>query len=372
MTNNPLDQIGNNRQSTKLSFKDFSMRGKSEALLEKMGNDTFVLGRMAIKGQSTLFYAESNAGKTLLTIHLIVEAIQADNIDPSNVFYLNVDDHGRGFAEKSLIAERHGFHMIGGGFEGSANVAFSPDMLRDLLNERVESGKASQTIVILDTVKKFVDHMDKRSGRDFGNYTRPYISHGGTLIMLSHVNKHKDGNGKSVYAGTTDLKDDADCTYTLEVAEGSNSTRMVTFEHQKSRGDVSLTESYKYTRTEGQSYQDLLDSITRINGREATRERDRAARLQFVRDSLHIIDEVIACIRGGITLKTTLTKEVAERTAETRRKVSLVLTHCTGNNDTQFWLYRTAGHNAQNYYLNQRAKEYGSTITPHSEKHKSG
>ena len=358
---NPLEQVGNQRKSRKFTFKDFSMKGKAEELLSKMENDIFVLGRIAIKGQSTLIYAQTNAGKTLLIIYLLIKAIKQGDIDPSNVFYLNADDHGKGFAQKLQLADKYGFEMIGGGFEGNADVAFSPDMLQELLEERVEAGEAGNTIVILDTVKKFVDHMDKKGGRKFGMYTRPFITQGGTLIMLSHVNKHKDGEGKSIYSGTTDLIDDADCAFTLEVSEGE-STRTITFEHQKSRGDVALNASYSYTRKEGQSYFELLGSVTAVSAADAERERELSDSKQFVTDNIHIVNEVVACIRGGIVLKTELTKEVAERTAEARKRVNKVLSKCTGNGALQYWLFRTGEHNKQIYRLNKATAKSGAKI----------
>ena len=356
----------NMNQSTKrkFTFEDFSMTGKSKELLAKMENDIYVLGRMAIKGQSTLFYADTNAGKTLLTIYLLIESIKNGEINPKNVFYLNADDHGKGFAQKLQLAEKYGFHMTGIGCEGNTDTAFNPDMLQALLEERIEAGEAGSCIVILDTAKKFVDHMNKKEGRNFGIYTRPFIINGGTMIMLSHTNKHKDNEGKSVYSGTTDLIDDADCAYTLEVSDNDSNIRTVTFEHQKSRGDVVLSASYRYNfeRGIGRTYFDLLDSVKPVSKEDADRDKMESQRRTFTHNHRHIIDEVVACIRGGISIKTELIKEVADRTTEPRRKVGKVVNQCTGEGSLQFWKYKVGEHNSQIYSLNEQTRKFGAII----------
>ena len=111
-------------------------------------------------------------------------------------------------------------------------------------------------------------------------------------------------------------------------------------------------------------------SISAISKNEAAREQQKAYKLQFVRENQNIIDEIIACILGGITLKTELVKEVTERTAESRRKVIDTLHRCNGDGNLDYWSHRTVRHNGQDYYLNGRAKEFGGSTYLHTEKRK--
>ena len=74
-------------------------------------------------------------------------------------------------------------------------------------------------MLILDTLKKFTDIMDKRKETEFMKAAREFVLHGGSLILLAHVNKHADAEGRVVYSGTSDVVDDIDCAYTLEVIQ---------------------------------------------------------------------------------------------------------------------------------------------------------
>ena len=83
----------------------FILNGESEAMQAKMLKDKYILGHMAILGQFTVFYAKPNAGKTLLIIWMLIEAIKNGNIDAEDVYYVNADDHHKGITHKLSLAE---------------------------------------------------------------------------------------------------------------------------------------------------------------------------------------------------------------------------------------------------------------------------
>ena len=90
----------------------FSMNGQAATMEAQMLEDKFVLGRMAILGQSTIFYAKPNAGKTLLILWLLIQAIRKGEIRAQDVFYINADDTHKGLVFKLKLAEKHGFHTV--------------------------------------------------------------------------------------------------------------------------------------------------------------------------------------------------------------------------------------------------------------------
>jgi len=290
---------------------------------------------------------------------MLVEAVQSGTIDGSNVFFVNADDHFRGLIEKLEIAESFGFHILSPAHEG-----FETDHLEPLLDNLIESGKAKDSIFILDTIKKFVDHMNKKSGREFGKYVRKFISHGGTIIGLSHTNKNKDPDGKSVYSGTTDIVDDFDCAYMLEMLNSDSNEKTVSFENFKSRGDVAVKQSYKYTREEKQTYDALLKTVTAIGDTEADRTRLLSSRRKFAEAHSDTINEVVACINAGINKKTELMKEVRKRTGVSQPKISGVLNSFTGKDRSlyQFWTVRTGQNNSQIYSLNIDTRKLGGSV----------
>jgi len=329
----------------------FSLRGMAAEMEAKMLDDKFILGGMAILGQSTVLYAKPNAGKTLLTIWLLIEAIKKGDLNGEDVFYINADDNHKGLTHKLKLAELYGFHMLAPGYNG-----FNPQHLSHMLNQLILQDNSHGKILILDTVKKFTDIMDKKKGSDFGESVRQFVAHGGSVIMLAHVNKHRDDEGGVVFAGTSDLVDDADCAYTLDtmVEDALSGERTVKFENFKSRGDVSKEEVYRYDAGQGVSYADRLKSVaavTQEEREEAERQKKLDARLERNREAIQAIKEVI---REGITKKTELIAAASERSVLSKRKIAKALTDHTGSSllDGHYWHLDIQEKNAHVYKLN--------------------
>ena len=247
-------------ESPAFSFDQFSLNGKSAVMREKMLTDTFVLDNIAILGQATAIYAKPNTGKTLIVLWMLIESIKAKRIKGENVYYINADDTYKGLVTKLEIAERYGFQMIApshGGFETNQ----FQNYIRKMIDENTAHGK----VIILDTVKKFTDLMDKKQATNFMKIGREFISSGGTLIMLAHTNKNRDADGKVVFAGTSDVVDDCDCAFILDEVTKTDFKKQVLFENFKSRGDVARELAFTYSITEKQSYKDLIDSVQPVD-----------------------------------------------------------------------------------------------------------
>ena len=75
----------------------------------------------------------------------------------------------------------------------------------ELIFSMADNANALGAVLILDTLKKFTDLMDKRTASQFGVAARGFISAGGTLIALAHTNKHVGTDGKAIYSGTSDI-----------------------------------------------------------------------------------------------------------------------------------------------------------------------
>lgn len=309
-----------------LDLTQFSLNGNSTAMEKQMLEDKFVLGKMAILGQATAFYAKPNSGKTLLTLWLLIDAIKRSEINSKEVFYINADDNHKGLVQKLKLAEKHGFHMLAPSYNGFESNLFLP-----MIDTIIKQGTASGTVIILDTLKKFTDVMDKKIGTEFGKVIRAFVSNGGTVIMLAHTNKHRDNDNKVVFSGTSDVVDDIDCAYTLDIANEDDFNKTVTFENFKSRGDVIKKVSYNYSTIGGQDYYDLLDSVEEV-------EKEIAAKAQAQRNidekltkNEIIIDAVLELINDGINGKTELSERTRQNTGESLKKVLTVLKEHEGN-----------------------------------------
>lgn len=329
----------------------FSLNGQSKEMEKQMLADKFVLGQMAILGQSTAVYAKPNAGKTLLILWLICDAIQRGELDGSKVFYINADDNHKGLVYKLKLAEERGFNMLAPGYNN-----FKAADLSVYLGKMISSQTARGVVLVLDTTKKFTDLMDKKRGSKFNNDVRDFVAQGGTVIMLAHVNKHRDDGGKVVYAGTSDLVDDGDCAYTLDVVNEDKTTgiRTVVFENFKSRGDSIREAQYQYNFADGTPYHERFKSVAEV-GEDERKAAEKAQRLATTLERNQPAIEVIKeCIRADINQKTALVKEAAERSGMTKKKITQALADHTGSNpsENQFWHTVIEDKNTHVYHIN--------------------
>lgn len=315
---------------------------------EKMLADRYVLGNLAILGQSTVIYAAPNAGKTLLTMWLLIKAIEDGNVNASDIFYINADDNHKGLTYKLELAEKYGFHMLAPTYNDFKTTSFV-DYLKLMISNESAKGK----VIILDTLKKFTNIMDKSVGTKFGVAIREFISHGGTVIMLAHVNKHKDSDGKVIYSGTSDVTDDVDCFYTLQVVNGTSSGKTVQFVNGKSRGDVVKSATYSYSEAENQTYEELLDSVRPVLESTLKEQQKSNHILASLKEHEEVITAISESIRSGIINRTELITSVSKIVFKSKSAVKEILMTHTGLNyhSGHRWAFTTGEKNAHTYTL---------------------
>ncbi|MBK8969821.1 MAG: AAA family ATPase [Hahellaceae bacterium] len=308
-------------------LKRFSLNGQSKEMELKMQFDVFVLGRLALLGQATIFYAPPNCGKTLITLRLLIDAIKEGAIEPQKCFYLNADDHYKGLVSKIRIAEQYGFQMLAPGHKG-----FKSSDLAAILEALTAKQEAGGAVLILDTFKKFTDLMDKQAQTTFLTVVRSFVSAGGTVIALAHTNKHRNGDGKLVHAGTADSIQDLDAAYIVDVLSDDNGTRIVEFTSEKVRGDNIPKVAYRYTRKEGQPYTELLDSVVCIEDEALKVAREEASESRQLDADAGMIAAICEVLGNQTIAKGDLVKAVQLEAAYPRRKILDALERYTGNN----------------------------------------
>ena len=313
--------------------------------------DKFILGRIAILGQSTVIYAKPNHGKTLLMIWLLIKAVECGDINPDDVFYINADDHHKGATQKLKLAEKHGFRMLVPGYKG-----FNAGMLAEYLAALIDQGAAHGKVVILDTVKKFTDIMDKKKGSAFGESVRQFVSHGGSVIMLAHTNKHRNAEGNLIFSGTSDLVDDADAAYTLDIVmeEKDSGVRTVKFINFKNRGDNALEEVYEYNYGENRSYVERLASVRTINNNEKEFVELHAIRSQIYERNREAVNVITNLIQAGVNKKTELINAAMDASGLSKSLIVRALIEHEGDTDKeyQFWHVKVEDKNTHVYQLN--------------------
>lgn len=309
----------------KFDFKAFSLNGSSKSMRQQMLDDKYVLGKLAILGQATAFYAKPNSGKTLLTIWLLIDAIKNGGINGEDVFYINADDNFNGLVIKLEIAEQYGFNMVAPGFNG-----FETPKFMEYLAELIRTDTAKGKVIILDTLKKFTNIMDKKISTEFGRYMRGFVSKGGTIIMLAHTNKNRDDEGKVVFSGTSDIVDDADCAYTLDVTGSNDNLKTVIFENIKSRGDVDKEAVFTY-QDKASDYRELLSSVKAVAGETIEAAKAMRAIDTKLEKNQDAIEAILEAIGGGNILKTELVNEAAASSGISANKIRRALKEHTGD-----------------------------------------
>jgi hypothetical protein len=307
----------------------YSATGDSEQMKSQMLEDKFVLLGLAIAGQWTTLYASPNTGKTLITIAELRKQIECGSVSGADVFYVNADDSYNAAVIKIEIAEQFGMHML---IPNHRN--FKAKNMLPLIRGLIAQKKARNKIIVLDTLKKFTDLMDKKSASEFGNIAREFIAAGGTLICLAHTNKHKDADGKGIYAGTSDIVDDSDCVYIIDKIGVDDLTgkHVVEFTNIKARGDVHTTASFEYTRDAGQTYQQLLDSVVRMDSQAVEVVKKKTAIEKQLELDEELIDAIRDCINAGPLPKNEMISKINKDSGFTHKQIRQVLRRYTGYN----------------------------------------
>jgi len=278
----------------------------------------------------------------LLVLWGLAQSIEKGIVEGNDIYYINADDDFDGLTTKTEIAEQYGFHMLTPGFEG-----FVPSSMQGYLRQMITDGTAEKSVLILDTLKKFTDQMDKKGSSAFMNRVGEFITAKGTVLMLSHVNKSRDEHGKVVHCGTSDVPDDASCVFTLDEVSTSQGTKQVLFENIKNRGLVAKELAFSYSIEEGQTYRQIFDSVkveTAASSFQAKTALDES--IKAARDKL-VIDSIIETLKAGIVKKTELIKAVQEDTGISKPRITSVLNNYCGKR----WQVIVGDRNAKTYSI---------------------
>ena len=319
----------------------FSMLGMSQELERLAQDQKPILGNLVLRGQAVAIFAWPNAGKTLIILFLLIEAIRSGVVEPSAAFFINMDDNAAGLRDKLLLAEEFGFQMLADGY-----FDFDAKAFNDSLVHMIDTDTAHGVIVVLDTLKKFVNTMDKTRSAAFGKLVRRFVMKGGTVVALAHANKHPNAQGKVMYSGTSDIVDDFDCAYVLDVLtnDADSGTRTVEFTNIKRRGNVDQTAAYTYTLDRDISYAQLLASVAPANPEQVA---PLKAAIDAAADST-VIAAVLSCLADGIDTKMQLAGAVAQKVGVSRRKAMAVIEKYTGNDPLHHrWRYVVKARGAQ-------------------------
>ena len=340
-----------NKCDTEYDLDTFALNGQSADLEKQLLDDKFILGRIAILGQVTVIYAPPNTGKTLLMLAMLRQGIRSGEVEAANVYFVNADDHFKGAVQKLKLAEESGFKMLVPSYNG-----FKAEMMEAILREQCLMGKARGMVLILDTMKKFTDLMSKSKGTDFMKAVREFVSHGGSIILLAHTNKHRNEAGGLIFAGTADVVDDCDCAYTLDTVTSNTDAGVesVKFENFKARGDNAIEEVYQYDDiSDGMSYVAKLESVQLLSKEEKQLALKRKAVDGLLARNADAIKVIERLIRSGTTQKTEIIKAAGDDGISKAKAIKVLREHEGANFIVgQRWTVTILEKNSHVYKLN--------------------
>jgi hypothetical protein len=254
-----------------------------------------------------------------------------------------MDDTAEGLLQKTRIASEYGFQMLAAGYVG-----FSAQEFSGVIKDMIDNNRASGVVIILDTLKKFVDLMNKSEASRFNNLVRQFTVKGGTVIGLAHTNKNPGPDGKPRYAGTSDVVDDWDCGYTIALVSNDSGKKVVEFENIKRRGDVVERVAYQYSTMANQSYEALIQSVELVDEDNLIGLRQQEKR----RSDAELIEVAKDCINQGYNSKMKLARAIADRAGISRQKaIELIETYTGDDPQKHQWNFKKGERGVQKFEL---------------------
>ena len=322
-------------------LRRFSLKGRADEYEARAQDTKPLLGQHVMSGQATMFYAPPNTGKTLITLHLAIEAVHKGLIDPNLLYYVNSDDSSKGISEKLRILQDIGAHVLVPGQNG-----FKNRDLQELLISTAERDAAHGTCVIIDTLKKFTPLNDKKLTSAFADACRQYVMDGGTILALGHTTKSPNADGTPRYTGTTDILEDFDAVYIVEVAtaaKASDEEKAVKFTKLKSRASSPDEVAYVYAAGSNLSYSVRLASVRPVDP-EDMKDYRTFKEVEEYRIAMKIADLIDEGFEGG---QMALGRAAAEACGVTGRKAQRVLERHIG--ERPYWTYITEAHGVRRF-----------------------
>lgn len=301
-----------------------------------------LLGRAILKGQATVMYAAPGTGKTLLSLHLVTDASKREVIDALRTYVVNADDSGEGVQVKNDILAEYDIHMLVPGLQG-----FDTHKLTTSMQQMIDRDQCRDVLIIVDTLKKFADLMDKKNAAGFGDLVRRFVLKGGTFLALAHTRKNEGNEGQLVYSGTTDIVEDFDAACLLVPLEerGANGEKLVQFQFFKRRGP-NADETYAYNDDQELDYLDKFASVRLVESTELHEQNDH---LQYRTDE-PLIEAIRSAMVSGTKQKMALVRQVCETTEASRQNVITVLQrHTTTDRKIGLWFFTVGAKGAKLY-----------------------
>ncbi len=155
--------------------------------------------------------APGNGGKTALACFAAGELAAAGQ----TVLFMQEDASAGDLPKLHEHAKQHGYRLLNSTLAGA-----SPEEQLDVLRELVYSqAQLDGLVFFIDTLKKYADLMSKGGTRAFLQLMRTLTQYGATVVLLGHTNKHAGVDGRLIFEGVGDVRNDVDELLYIEATD---------------------------------------------------------------------------------------------------------------------------------------------------------
>lgn len=211
-------------------FKGLLTMEVTEADVKNIEDAKFAWKQLIPEGHMVVICSKANGGKTALMVHIAGEMVKSGY----RVLYINADASASDIKQYKHHAIEYGYALINPDLKNKS----AEDVVSELKNISISDSDFSKTVIVLDTLKKFGDMMNKTKIKAFNNLLRTLTTKGITVICLAHTNKNDTADGKPIFEGTGDVRNDFDDLIYLIPAPNSDGTTTVSTSKDKVRADI--------------------------------------------------------------------------------------------------------------------------------------
>ncbi len=253
-----------NKTLGRLGLENLLALKTTDDMMAKVDKSKFAFKKLIVQGHIVALVSKANGGKTTIMTYAAAEMVGAGY----QVMYINVDAGASDLKVYHQHAQDNGYTLIAPDMvEGG-----SPKTVLDILEDLAIGGTSlSNLTLIFDTLKKFTDVMTKSKSKAFYALLRKLTALGATCVLLAHTNKYEGEDGKPIYEGTGDLRNDIDELIYLIPVKNPDGSMTVSTLVDKARAatvdttfnitaDREVTESGTYINTQAQVQADKQHS----------------------------------------------------------------------------------------------------------------
>jgi hypothetical protein len=285
-------------RSVREAFSGLILRDED---VQRMKDADFLIPNMIVRGHLAAYIAPGNGGKTTIFTYL-AGLLASKGLE---VFYINVDGSPGDLKRQQQHAVSYGYSVIAPDARAGGSIDAVIKLLRDFASSDAD---LSNTVFILDTLKKFVNVIEKREARGYYQLMRSLTVRGSTICLLGHSNKYRDKDNQQIFEGTADLRNDVDELIYFDI-----------FMNEKDR-TLEITTRPDKVRAEffPKSYVIHLDESRRVTEPEAViTVMEKAER--------GLLEQLVQALSRGHRSQKDIISDVRQTTAHSDKKIREVL-----------------------------------------------